>query len=50
MAYKSMYKNEIARAAFRLKSRGDYGAKTMIELAPIDLLAGDPESLVKALV
>ena len=39
-----------ARAAFRLKSRGDYGAKTMIELAPIDLLAGDPETLVKALV
>ena len=39
-----------ARAAIRLKSRGDYGAKTMIELAPIDLLAGDPETLVKALV
>lgn len=39
-----------ARAAFRLKSRGDYGAKTMIELAPIDLLAGDTEQLVKTLV
>jgi diaminopimelate dehydrogenase len=39
-----------ARAAIRLKSRGDYGATTMIELAPIDLLAGDTESLVKALV
>ena len=39
-----------ARAAMRLKERGEYGAKTMIELAPIDLLAGDTESLVKALV
>lgn len=39
-----------ARAAIRLKSRGDYGAKTMIELAPIDLLAGDTEQLVKTLV
>ena len=27
-----------ARAALRLKERGDFGAKTMIELAPIDLL------------
>lgn len=39
-----------ARAAFRMKARGQFGAKTMIELAPIDLLAGDPETLVKALV
>ena len=39
-----------ARAAMRMKARGQFGAKTMIELAPIDLLAGDPESLVKALV
>ena len=39
-----------ARAAFRMKTRGQFGAKTMIELAPIDLLAGDTESLVKALV
>ena len=39
-----------ARAAVRLKERGDYGAKTMIELAPIDLLPGNKESLVKALV
>ncbi len=39
-----------ARAAMRLKERGEYGAKTMIELAPIDLLAGDTGSLVKALV
>ncbi len=39
-----------ARAALRLKERGDYGAKTMIELAPIDMLPGTKESLVKALV
>ena len=39
-----------ARAAFRMKERGVYGAKTMIELAPIDLLPGTMESLVKALV
>ena len=39
-----------ARAAMRLKERGDYGAKTMIELAPIDLLPGTKESLIKALV
>jgi len=39
-----------ARATMRLKERGEYGAKTMIELAPIDLLPGTKESLVKALV
>ena len=39
-----------ARAAMRLKERGEYGAKTMIELAPIDMLPGTKESLVKALV
>jgi len=39
-----------ARAAFRLKSRGIYGAKTMIELAPIDLLPGTPEQLITSLV
>lgn len=39
-----------ARAAMRLKERGDYGARTMIELAPIDLLPGSTENLVKALV
>jgi len=39
-----------ARAALRLKERGAYGAKTMIELAPIDLLPGNTECLVKALV
>ena len=39
-----------ARAAYRLKKRGQYGAKTMIELAPIDLLPGETEALIKALV
>jgi diaminopimelate dehydrogenase len=39
-----------ARAAVRLKERGDFGAKTMIELAPIDLLPGTKQALVKALV
>lgn len=39
-----------ARAALRLKERGDFGAKTMIELAPIDLLPGTTETLVRALV
>ncbi len=39
-----------ARAAMKLKERGDYGAKTMIELAPIDLLPGTKENLIKALV
>lgn len=39
-----------ARAAMRLKQRGEFGARTMIELAPIDLLPGDTESLIKALV
>ena len=39
-----------ARAAVRLKQRGCFGAKTMIELAPIDLLPGDKQTLIKALV
>ena len=39
-----------ARAAFRMKERKEFGAKTMIELRPIDLLPGTKESLVKALV
>lgn len=39
-----------ARAALRLRQRGQFGAKTMIELAPIDLLPGSTEQLVKALV
>ena len=39
-----------ARAAMRMKARGEYGAKTMIEIAPIDLLPGETESLVRSLV
>ena len=39
-----------ARAAYRMQQRGQYGAKTMIELAPIDLLPGETEALIKALV
>ena len=39
-----------ARAAVRMKERGEFGAKTMIELRPIDLLPGEKESLIKALV
>ena len=39
-----------ARAAFRLKERGELGAKTMIELAPVDLLPGTKEQLIKSLV
>jgi diaminopimelate dehydrogenase len=39
-----------ARAAVRMRERGEYGARTMIELRPIDLLAGETENLVKALV
>jgi diaminopimelate dehydrogenase len=39
-----------ARAAVRMRARGEYGAKTMIELRPIDMLAGEKESLIKALV
>ncbi|MBR0064491.1 MAG: diaminopimelate dehydrogenase [Paludibacteraceae bacterium] len=39
-----------ARAAVRLKERGVYGAKTMIELAPVDLLPGTVEENVRALV
>ena len=39
-----------ARAAYRMKTRGEYGAKTMIELRPIDLLSGDTETNIKALV
>ena len=39
-----------ARAAKRLQDRGQYGVFTMIELAPIDLLYGEKEQLIKALV
>jgi len=39
-----------ARAAIRMKARGEYGAKTMIELRPIDMLPGSIEETIKALV
>ena len=39
-----------ARAAVRLRDRGECGAKTMIELRPIDLLPGSTEQNIKALV
>ena len=39
-----------ARAAVRMKERGEYGARTMIELRPIDLLPGSVETNIKALV
>jgi len=39
-----------ARAAMRMRDRGEFGAKTMIELRPIDLLPGTTEENVKALV
>jgi diaminopimelate dehydrogenase len=39
-----------ARAAVRMQAAGRFGAYTMIELAPIDLLPGDPETLIKQLV
>ena len=39
-----------ARAAYKLRKEGRYGAYTMIELAPIDLLYGDTEQLIGSLV
>jgi diaminopimelate dehydrogenase len=39
-----------ARAATRLKARGTAGALTMIEIAPIDYLPGDRDSLIARLV
>lgn len=39
-----------ARAAARMKSRGVSGAFTMIEIAPIDYLPGNPENLIGRLV
>lgn len=39
-----------ARAAVRMKEAGRFGAFTMIELAPIDLLPGNPDTLIKELV
>ena len=39
-----------ARAAVRMRDHGEFGAKTMIELRPIDLLPGSAEQNIKALV
>ena len=39
-----------ARAACRMKQRGEFGAKTMIEIRPVDLLPGSPEQLIASLV
>lgn len=39
-----------ARAAIRMQQAKRYGAYTMIELAPIDLLAGDTQQIIKNLV
>lgn len=39
-----------ARAANRMKNKEHYGAYTMIEIAPIDLLPGDKELNIKNLV
>lgn len=39
-----------ARAAYKMKQQGRFGAYTMIELAPIDLLYGNTEQLIKSLV
>ena len=39
-----------ARAAIRMKENERYGAYTMIELAPIDLLPGQTENIIKQLV
>ena len=39
-----------ARAAYKMKQQARFGAYTMIELAPIDLLVGDTEELIKTLV
>ncbi|MBO4282015.1 MAG: diaminopimelate dehydrogenase [Bacteroidales bacterium] len=36
-----------ARAAFRMKKEGRYGAYTLIEVAPVDLLPGDAETNVR---
>ena len=39
-----------ARAAMRMRDHEEFGAKTMIELRPIDLLPGSTEQNIKALV
>lgn len=39
-----------ARAAYRMKEHGEYGCRTMIELRPIDMLAGKTDDLIRSLV
>ncbi|MCQ2323311.1 MAG: diaminopimelate dehydrogenase [Paludibacteraceae bacterium] len=39
-----------ARAAYRMMGREQYGAFTTIELAPIDLLEGNDEELIRAFI
>ncbi|MBQ2608065.1 MAG: diaminopimelate dehydrogenase [Paludibacteraceae bacterium] len=39
-----------ARAAYRMQKNGEYGCRTMIELRPIDMLPGETEELIKAIV
>ena len=39
-----------ARAAVRARDRGDFGARTMIEIPPVDLLAGTREENIARLV
>ena len=39
-----------ARAAYKMKTRQQYGVFTMIELTPIDLLFGEKEQLISQLV
>ncbi len=39
-----------ARAAARLRERGEAGARTMIEIAPIDYLPGEKEGIIARLV
>ena len=34
-----------ARAVYRLNQRGEYGCKTVFDIAPVDLCAGSPEEL-----
>ncbi len=34
-----------ARAVYRLQSRGEYGCKTVFDIAPVDLCAASPEEL-----
>lgn len=39
-----------ARAAYRMRERGEAGCRTMIELRPIDMLPGKEEEIIKDIV